>query len=162
MNRTSVIVFTALFLVGCEEAVDDMPAQAEMAFLDTTRTYTTYGAPAIGISVENQGDDSGWNVACHVHALTGQTIIDTASAHFAGLNDIRPDQTAIATAIFFSLDSHEDYDRLDYTLTWIDRSTRTRNQAIKTQTVNASGFLMEKVPGGQEGVVDLGPPPTPD
>lgn len=120
-----IIVFL-LCVTGC--IFDDSSKKpdiklARFEIIETELGMTSYDSPYILITVKNIGNAIGYNVSCDVHALNdSNVIIDTGSAYFAGLEDIKPEQMAQDDAIFFDLKSHDDYVTLDYNLSWLTRN----------------------------------------
>ncbi len=131
-----LLAFAALgvFGIGCEE-LDEVfsDSVADFSFVSTKQTYVSWGAPAIEVTVKNTGERTAYNVACDINALRGSTIIHSTTAYFAGLNDIDPGQQAMDEAIFWTMDSHADYSRLEYTLRWIERETFRKGERTKAE-----------------------------
>jgi len=121
--RKAAILFFLLILISCGGGGDDADPTKPQAKFDITsvvKTMTSYDRPSLIITVENTGEATGYNVSCDAHArnATG-TIIDTASAFFAGLGNIAVGETALNEAVFFSLKSHNDYVTLTYDCSWL-------------------------------------------
>ncbi len=73
--------------------------------------------PWFEITVANNGQLFRRDIKYVIHALTkDNTIIATVKGDFAGGEYIRPGEKARVKAIFFNLNSHDDYDRLRYVL----------------------------------------------
>ena len=77
--------------------------------------------PSISITVKNIGNKTGYLVSCDVYAKKGNVIVDTGWASFAGSNNIQSGESTSDDAIFFKLDSHDEYDTLEYDLSWRTR-----------------------------------------
>ena len=117
-----IVVILIIFLAGCEKEADitDNFEYANFEVTNTTTGMTSYGCPYVKITVKNVGSKTGYNVSCTVKAFNGNTIIDTGFAYFADGSDIDPGESAIDDAIFFDLSSHNQYDRLEYDLDWLE------------------------------------------
>ena len=77
--------------------------------------------PSISITIKNIGNKTGYGVACDVYAKKGTVIVDTAWVYFASGNNIKSGESTSDEAIFDKLDSHDQYDTLEYDLTWRTR-----------------------------------------
>jgi len=114
-----LIIFSSLLiLISCER---DEPKKAKYEIIGTTTGMKSYGSPFITITVKNTGNATGYNVACDVQAKKGSLIVDSGFAYFANGSDISPGESAKDEAIFFNLDSHNDYDKLEYDLDWLTK-----------------------------------------
>ncbi len=77
--------------------------------------------PSILITVKNIGNKTGHFVSCDVYAKKGSVIVDTAYTSFANFNNIQSGESTSDEAIFHKLDSHDEYDTLEYELSWSTR-----------------------------------------
>jgi hypothetical protein len=97
-------------------------ARAVMVLASYSYTMTTYHCPKIDGTVRNDGNLTGWNTMISFQALNSvNTILDTANGFPADLGDIRPGQSAVFEAVFFSLYSWSQIDHVQYTIDWLDR-----------------------------------------
>ncbi|MCK4297109.1 MAG: hypothetical protein KAX28_10695 [Candidatus Marinimicrobia bacterium] len=60
-------------------------------------------------------------VSCDVQAKKGNLIIDSGFAYFANGGNIKVGESAQDEAIFFEINSHNDYDNLTYDLDWLTK-----------------------------------------
>ena len=124
-----LLIYAAVLLCNCSEKesiINDKVNDSKKADFIITDIMemgiTSYNCPYIKLKVKNVGNATGYNVACHINALNASyTIIDTATAYFAGLSNIKPGQSAQDDAIFFELKTHSDYSSLEYTMSWLTR-----------------------------------------
>ena len=77
--------------------------------------------PSILITVKNIGNKTGYLVSCDVYAKQGNVIMDTGSVYFASGNNIKSGESTSDDAIFLKLNSHDEYDTLEYELSWLTR-----------------------------------------
>ena len=101
--------------------VSDEYPDAHFVITATSAEVKSYGSPYILITIKNIGNKTGWNVSCDVYAKQGNVIVDVGKAFFAGLGSIRSGEKTSDDAIFFKLDSHDQYDTLEYELSWLTR-----------------------------------------
>lgn len=113
-----IIFFAVLFQQGCER---DEPKKAKFEIISKTKGIKSYGSPYVTITIENTGNATGYNVSCDVQAKKGNLIVDSGFAYFASGGNISPGESAVDEAIFFNLDSHNAYDRLEYDLDWLTK-----------------------------------------
>jgi len=110
----------------CVAEIDDEGAFGEIAtaavHLELGETGTTsFGAPSIKGTVTNyHARITVYNVGCNVHAIDGNTIVDTASLFPAGLGDIRPGQSAVDEGVFFALNSLDNLE-FQWDCSWLER-----------------------------------------
>lgn len=114
-------LFWAILITSCGILDPEEEKKAEFEVTSVTKGMKSYGSPFITLTVKNTGNATAYNVSCDVQAIKGTLIIDSGFAYFAGGNDIRAGMGAVDEAIFFDLESHSDYDRLEYELDWIQR-----------------------------------------
>lgn len=96
--------------------------KAEFKIVKRELGIESYDDPFVRITVKNVGDAAGHNVFCKVRAKKNGIVIDEATAYCAGGRHIDPGGIAHGRAIFFKLDSHDEYDTLEYgDLEWLDR-----------------------------------------
>ena len=86
-----------------------------------TKGYTSYDRPYVGGTVINNGDETGYNTKVTIHAYRGNTIVDTAYGYPANLGDIPEGVTATFEAVFYYIESHDDYDRLEIDIDYLTR-----------------------------------------
>ena len=110
-----LIIIITIFSFSC--GVDE----AEFIITSKVLGIKSYGSPTVTITVKNIGNKTGYNVSCDVQAKRGNTIVDAGFAYFVNGGSIQPNESAIDEAIFFDLNSHSDYDRLEYKLSWLER-----------------------------------------
>ena len=101
--------------------VSDQYPDAHFVITATSAELSSSGTPYISITIKNIGNKTGWNVACTVYAKKGNFIVDTGRAFFAGLGSIRSGDKTSDDAFFFNLNSHDEYDTLEYELDWLTR-----------------------------------------
>lgn len=96
--------------------------KAEFKIVKRELGIESYDDPFVRITVKNVGDAAGHNVFCKVRAKKNGIVIDEATAYCAGGRHIDPGGIAHGHAIFFELDSHNEYDTLEYgDLEWLNR-----------------------------------------
>jgi hypothetical protein len=96
--------------------------EATFEIIFVTKTTASFLSPSLMITVKNTGTATGYNVGCNANALNAAgTIVDTATAFFASLENINVGQSAISEAVFFHLNSHADYATLEYDCSWLTR-----------------------------------------
>lgn len=88
------------------------------------RMYGQSPLASVTVTVENTGNTTGYNVKVVIYAVNSSgTIIDTASAFPAHLENIRPKQTAKDEAIFFNVSYNVVCNsELDYDIYWLTRN----------------------------------------
>ena len=101
--------------------VSDQYPDAHFVITATSAEVKSYGNPYILITVKNIGNKTGYFVSCDVYAKQGNVITDTATALFADGKNIRSGEKTSADAIFWKIDSHDEYDTLEYELDWSTR-----------------------------------------
>lgn len=104
-----------------EPPVSDEYPDAHFVITATSAEMKSYGSPYILITVKNVGNKTGYLVSCDVYAKQGNVIVDTGFASFAGGNNIKSGESTSDDAIFWKLDSHDQYDTLEYELDWFTR-----------------------------------------
>ncbi len=119
MKRFTFIAL--ILLAGCGIFEPDEPKEPSFAVTSTVKGMKDYGSPFVTITVKNIGNATGYNVSCDVLAKKGNLIVDSGFAYFANGASIDPGESAVDEAIFFDLDSHSDYDKLEYELDWLKR-----------------------------------------
>ncbi len=107
--------------VDPDPPVSDQYPDAHFVITATSEETWLEIRPSILITIKNIGNKTGYLVSCDVYAKQGNVIVDTGYASFAGLNNIKSGEKTSDDAIFFKLDSHDQYDTLEYDLTWLTR-----------------------------------------
>lgn len=122
MKKFVLILFLLLVIFRCESLLEPKE-EKEAHFIITSKTtgIKSYGSPYVKITVKNDGDATGYNVSCDVQAKRGNLIVDSGFAYFANGGNIRVGESAQDEAIFFDLNSHNDYDNLVYDLDWLTK-----------------------------------------
>ena len=110
-----LLIILSIFSLSCAEDT------AEFSITSKSLGTKSYGSPYVTITFKNIGEETGYNVSCDVQAKKGNTIVDAGFAYFVNGGSISPGESAISEAIFFDLDSHSDYDKLEYELDWLTR-----------------------------------------
>ncbi|MCK4578674.1 MAG: hypothetical protein KAU50_07780 [Candidatus Marinimicrobia bacterium] len=123
INRLIIVpfLFWAALITSCGILEPEEEKKAKVEVISTTKGMKSYNSPFITITIKNTGNATAYNVSCDVQAIRGNLIVDSGFAYFAGGGDIRPGMSAVDEAIFFDLESHSDYDRLEYELDWIQK-----------------------------------------
>lgn len=96
-------------------------SSAAFSVVSETKLLKSYGSPYIKGTVQNTGNRTGYNVSVNYTAYKNNVIIDTARGFPASLGSIPIGVQAIYEAIFFDLDSHNDYDRLAVSISFLNR-----------------------------------------
>lgn len=83
--------------------------------------YTSYNRPKINGRVINNGDATGYNTMVTVYAYSGNTLVATAVGFPADLGDIPVGAIVDFEAVFFDLQSHNQYDRASAEVEFLTR-----------------------------------------
>jgi hypothetical protein len=114
-SRTNGVLF-----IGIKQPASVPLAKIEV--VSSTPVTTSYNKPSLTITAKNTGLATGYNASCTAYAHNSAgTTISTATAFLASLGDIGVGQTAIGEAVFFDLNSHNDYAGLTFDCTWLTR-----------------------------------------
>lgn len=126
VSRILVVAALLCLLVGCrtpEEPKFEEPTFADFEVTDTRDTMYMDMYPQILVTVENVGTATGYLVRCIAAAKdTSGVIIDSDLTYFVDGGDIHPGESAQDDVIFMELSSHDDYDTVDYQLSWYTRN----------------------------------------
>ena len=125
ITTTMTLFITALITISINACDNEetlaLPEEADFFITSKTLGIKSYGSPFVTITVRNIGSATGYNVSCDVQAKVGNTIIDAGFAFFANGGNIISGESALDDAIFFKLESHSDYDSLEFELSWLTR-----------------------------------------
>ena len=115
----NILFLIVLFgLLGCQK--EKKPPH----FIITNQTWvtTSFGSPALRVTVMNDGEMTGYNLGVDVTAKQGNTIIEVAHAYPGDLGDIKPGESAVDEATFFSTTASQlSTCTVNSTYTWLNR-----------------------------------------
>ena len=120
-RRSYLFLIALAIFASCDIFEPEEPKKPKFEIVSIAKGMKTYGSPFVTLTVKNTGNATGYNVSCDVQAIKGSLIVDDGFAYFAGGGDIKPGMSAVDEAIFFDLNSHSDYDRLEYDLDWLEK-----------------------------------------
>jgi len=120
-----LIVLISFGLVGCFGS--DSNSTSQKAIIEITSLNTgleSYGDPYYEGTVTNKGDETAYNVSITFkiyNSANKSTIIDTAVAYPADLQDIDPGESATFKAIAFDLSSTSQLQYYDTSITFLEK-----------------------------------------
>jgi hypothetical protein len=116
--KTAAFTMLSLQLTGCI-ADSSMDTPPECGITNIEKHDRTLGKFAeIVMTVENSSKGvTAYYVTCIVKLKSGNTIIETSTAHFGTLE---PDEAAIDIAAFSRIEKHSEYSNVEYKLYWYD------------------------------------------
>ena len=104
-----------VFMIDSKIFVDDSRLGIKTVNIEKS-FYEFSKHPSFTVLVENISKRPVRTVQCVMEAIKYKTVIDRTTACFNSLQYIEPGGKAKMEAIFIKLDSHEDYDYVEYTL----------------------------------------------
>jgi hypothetical protein len=120
--KAAALVMLSLQLTGCiaDSSMGTPPACSITSVEKHDRVFAK--SAEIVIKVENTGEGAtAYYVTCIIKLTTGNTIIETGTAHFGTLES---GEAAIGVATFSRIEKHSEYSHAEYKLYWYDAENR--------------------------------------